>query len=79
MLFEQHNKVLVSIHVELCHECLETRYKTLKESEVQNRTMINKIEVTSNEANRGKIRNTCRHAETHPINIKIVNVEELTS
>ena len=41
--------------------------------------MIDKIESTSNEANRVNLINECAHAETHLINAKMENAEDIIS
>ena len=68
MLCENHNKVLLIIHAKSCLECWENRNKLLKKLEVKERLMLNKIEATSNEANKGNISNEFRNAETRPMN-----------
>ena len=68
MLCENHNKVLLIIHTKSCLECWENRNKLLNKLEVKERLMLNKIEATSNEANKGNISNEFRNAETRPMN-----------
>lgn len=67
MLCENHNKVLVIIHAKSCLECWENRNKLLNKLEVKERLILNKIEATSNEANKGNISNECRNTEKRPM------------
>ena len=67
MWCENNNKVLVIIHAKSCLEYWENTNKVLNKLEVKERLILNKIEATSNEANKGNISNECRNAEKFPM------------
>ena len=70
MLCENRNKVLLIIHPKSFLEYWENRNKLLNKLELIERLILNKIEATSNEANKGNISNECRNGDTRPMNIK---------
>ena len=68
MLCENRNKVLLIIHPKSFLEYWENRNKLLNKLELIERLILNKIEATSNEANKRNISNKYKNAETRPMN-----------